>query len=189
MILNLLRYTVFVVFCVACLVALASWLVRTKRVSPFGPLGRTLRNLSERVLRPVEVKVVQLGGRPGSAGWWLVISTAVLGVLLITLAQWFITAFANTESAWRSGPRGVVSLLLITVYRVLVFALIVRVVGSWFGAFRYSWWAGPAYRLTDWIVEPLRRVLPPFGPFDWTPLAAWLVLWVVHALLQRLLFF
>ena len=189
MILNLLRYAVFIIFCAASLVALAAWLLRTKRVSPFGTFGKMLRSLSEPVLRPVEVRIVRMGGRPGSAGWWLVIGAAVVGVLIITLAQWLVTAFASSESAWRSGPRGVVSLLVEVAYRVLVFALIVRVVGSWFGAFRYSRWTSPAYRLTDWIVEPLRRVLPPFGPLDWTPLAAWVLLWIAQALLQRLLFF
>jgi len=189
MVLLLLRYAVFGAFCLACLVAVASWLVRTKRVSPFSALGRVMRRFSDPVLRPVEVRVVGWGGRPGAAEWWLVIGVAVAGALLISFAQWLIGAFWNVESAWHAGPRSLLSLLLDAVYAILVVALIVRVIGSWFGAFRHSRWAGPAYRLTDWIVEPLRRVLPPFGPVDWSPLAAWLALWMVRALIQRLLFF
>jgi len=41
----------------------------------------------------------------------------------------------------------------------------------------------PAYFLTDWLVEPIRRVLPPMGAFDWSPLAAWLVLVVLQRIL------
>jgi len=41
----------------------------------------------------------------------------------------------------------------------------------------------PAYVLTDWVVEPIRRVLPPAGGFDWSPLAAWLALWVLKRVL------
>jgi len=63
----------------------------------------------------------------------------------------------------------------------------VRVIGSWFGAFRYSRWMRPAYALTDWLVEPLRRILPPFGMMDVSPLAAWFVLWVLRQLLLSVL--
>jgi YggT family protein len=41
----------------------------------------------------------------------------------------------------------------------------------------------PAYALTDWLVEPIRRVLPPVGMFDLSPLAAWFVLWAIKLLL------
>src|SRR5439155_526438 len=37
-----LRYVVFAAFAASVLVALASWLVRTRRIPPFGALGRTL---------------------------------------------------------------------------------------------------------------------------------------------------
>jgi YggT family protein len=70
---------------------------------------------------------------------------------------------------------------------VLFIALVVRVLGVWFGAFRYSRWMRPAYALTDWLVEPLRRMLPPFGMFDMSPLVAWLVLWVIQGLLLSLI--
>jgi len=66
---------------------------------------------------------------------------------------------------------------------VLVVALFVRVLGSWFGLFRYARGLRAVYRLTDWVVEPLRRVLPPAAGFDWSPLAAWVVLWLLRQLL------
>jgi uncharacterized protein YggT (Ycf19 family) len=43
------------------------------------------------------------------------------------------------------------------------------------------------YLLTDWLVEPLRRALPPVGMFDLSPLAALLVLWVIERLLLSLI--
>src|SRR2546427_5751893 len=67
------RYGVFSLFVLSALVALASWLVRTRRLSPFGPVGRALRGATEPVLRPVERRLVRLGGNPVHAGWWLVV--------------------------------------------------------------------------------------------------------------------
>src|SRR2546430_14509420 len=78
-----LRYLVFAAFAASVLVALASWLVRTRRISPFGPLGRTLRAASDPLIRPIEARLVRAGGNPVHAGWWLAVAVAVAGALLI----------------------------------------------------------------------------------------------------------
>jgi uncharacterized protein YggT (Ycf19 family) len=63
----------------------------------------------------------------------------------------------------------------------------VRVIAAWFGLFRYSRWVRPAYILTDWIVEPLRRVVQSVGAFDITPLVAWFALWLARMMVHSLL--
>jgi YggT family protein len=179
----LARYAVFGAFMLSVVVAFASWLVRTQRVSPFGPLGRTLRTASDPLIRPVEARLVRHGGNPVHAGWWLVISVAVAGLLLLWLLDWAIQTFFRMAGAARSGPSGLFEFFVITAYNVLFIALLLRVIGSWLGFFRYSRWMRPAYALTDWLVEPIRRLLPPMGAMDWSPLVAWLALWVLKQLL------
>lgn len=178
-----LRYLVFAAFATSVLVALASWLVRTRRISPFGALGRALRSASDPVIRPVETRLVRAGGNPVHAGWWLVVAVAAGGVLLITLWNWLVDTAFSVAAAHSAGPRAAIALAVDVLYGILVVALWVRVVAGWFGYFRYSRWVRPAYALTDWLVEPIRRVLPPAGAFDWSPLAAWLALWVLKRLL------
>jgi YggT family protein len=178
---------VFGLVVLAAFVALGSWLVRTRRVSPFGVLGRTLRTLTDPVLRPVERRLHRMGGNPANAGGWLIVLTAIAGIVLLSLLGWLAQTFYVAEAAANAGPKVTLTLIIFMVYRILVFALIVRVVAAWFGLFRYSKWIRPAYVLTDWIVEPLRRVVPPFGAMDITPLVAWLVLWFLRwVLLQGL---
>ncbi|OGU23702.1 MAG: hypothetical protein A3K13_13980 [Gemmatimonadetes bacterium RIFCSPLOWO2_12_FULL_68_9] len=63
--------------------------------------------------------------------------------------------------------------------QLVLIALIVRVIASWFGAFRFSRWMQPVYFLTDWIIQPLRRIIPPLGMIDITPLVAWFALRIV----------
>src|SRR2546428_9045348 len=100
-----LRYLVFAAFATSVLVALASWLVRTRRISPFGALGRTLRTASDPLIRPIEARLVRAGGNPVHAGWWLVVAVAAAGVLLITLWNWLVdTAYAVT-AAFAAGAR------------------------------------------------------------------------------------
>ena len=178
-----LRYVVFAAFAASALVALASWLVRTRRISPFGALGRTLRSASDPLIRPVETRLVRAGGNPAHAGWWLVVAVAAAGVLLVTLGNWLVETAYGVAGAFSAGPRAAIALAVVVAYKIIVVALVVRVLASWLGFFRYSRWLRPAYALTDWVVEPIRRVLPPTGGLDWSPLAAWLALWVLERLL------
>jgi len=104
-------------------------------------------------------------------------------VLLITLWSWLVDVAYSVAAAYAAGPRAAIALAIDVVYRVLVVALWVRVLAGWFGYFRYARWVRPAYTLTDWLVEPIRRVLPPAAGFDWSPLAAWLALWVLKRVL------
>jgi YggT family protein len=177
------RYVVLGAFVGSALVALASWMVRTRRVSPFGVLGRALRTASDPLIRPVESRLVRSGGNPVHAGWWLVVGVAAAGVVLLTLWNWGVGAAYSVVAAFAGGPRGAIRLLIESAYAVVFIALVARVIASWFGFFRYARWLRPAYALTDWLVEPIRRVLPPMGALDWSPLAAWLVLWVLKQVL------
>jgi YggT family protein len=69
-----------------------------------------------------------------------------------------------------------VKLVIYYAGQLVLLAIIVRVVANWLGAGRYSRWIRPAYFLTDWIIEPLRRVIPPLGMIDLTPIVAWFLL-------------
>ncbi|SRR6059036_2557993 len=180
---ELIRYAVFGVFALSVVVASASWLVRTRRVSPFGALGRTLRGMSDPLIRPVEARLVRSGGNPVNAGWWLVVAVAVVGVVLLSLLDWVVGMIRGMSWAVSGGVRPTLAFAIVTIYRILVAALVIRVIASWFGYFRYTRWLRPAYILTDWLVEPIRRLLPPMGGLDWTPLVAWLALWVLQQLL------
>jgi YggT family protein len=180
---TLARYIVFIAFAASALLASASWLVRTRRISPFGFPGRMLRAVSDPVIRPVETRLVRLGGNPVHAGWWLVVGVAALGVVVLAAWNWTVGVVYSVIAAFSGGPRAVAALVIVLAYRIVVAALVLRVIGSWFGYHRYTRWLRPAYALTDWVVEPLRRVLPPFGALDWSPLAAWLVLMLLERIL------
>jgi YggT family protein len=180
---TLARYVVLAAFAGSALVALASWLVRTRRISPFGAPGRVLRAVSDPLIRPVETRLVRAGGNPVQAGWWLVVGVAAAGVVVLAAWNWVVEVAYGVIGAFSAGPRYATALLIQLAYKVVVAALVVRVLASWFGYHRYTRWLRPAYALTDWVVEPMRRVVPPFGAIDWSPLAAWLVLMVLERIL------
>src|SRR6058998_752250 len=98
------RYTIFGLVALAALIALGSWLVRTRRLSPFGALGRALRALTDPVIRPVERRLVRMGGNPVHAGGWLVVITAVAGIVLLSLTGWLYSTFLIAHAAASAGP-------------------------------------------------------------------------------------
>jgi YggT family protein len=181
-ILNAARLLVGAAFVVGLVVALTHWLVREQKIAAFGGWARFVRGWSDPLLRPIERKLVGAGGNPQHAPWWLVGIVVVGGLLLIELLKWLFGFVLSTVYALDSGPTATLAWVLTLVFSLLKFALLVRVFSSWFGAGRYNSWIRWSYQLTDWLVEPLRRVIPPLGMIDVSPIAAYFVLW----LLQRL---
>jgi len=182
-----LRLAVLVIAGAALLVALGSWAVTTRRISPFSGLARLIRGVSDPVLHPVERWLVTRGRNPRDAPWWLLGLVVVGSILVLTVFQWLWATVSDLIAAGQSGPRSTIRLLVYLGVQLILFALIARVVGAWFGAGRFNRWLRPAYWSTDWIVEPLRRFIPPIGIIDITPLAAWLLLQIVLSILLRLI--
>ena len=179
------RYAVFGLVVVTALVALGSWLLRSRRISPFSALGRMLRSLTEPVIRPVERRIVRMGGNPTYAGGWLIILTAIAGIIVVSLAGWVDATYETARAAASGGPAQTARLIIELAYRILFYALLVRVIAAWFGMHRYSRWIRPAYILTDWLVEPLRRVVPAVSGWDLSPIVAVLILLALRSLLLR----
>jgi YggT family protein len=182
--LTVTRYAVFAIFALSALVAFGSWLVRTRRISPFTPLGRSLRAITDPIVRPVERRLVRMGGNPVNAGWWLVIVVAAGGVIFISLMGWAVDAFPAAASQVAGGPAETLRLIVEIAYKIVFYAILVRVVASWLGYFQYMRWLRPVYMLTDWIVLPMRRIIPPIGMIDLSPFAALLALMALKWLLM-----
>jgi YggT family protein len=180
MLLDIVRWAIVAALVYVGIVALTHWAVRSRKLSPFGAWPRTVRRLSDPVLRPVEQRVIRAGGSPQSAPYWLLAVVVLGGLVLISLVRWSI-GFTYSLGALASAPLRVQLLTLLSwIFTILRFALIVRVIASWFGVSSYSKWMRPIVVLTDWILEPLRRVLPPFGPLDLSPLVAYFILWIAE---------
>lgn len=180
MLLDIVRWTIVVALLYVGIVALTHWAVRSRKLSPFGAWPRTVRRLSDPVLRPVEQRVIRAGGSPQTAPYWLLAVVVLGGLVLISLVRWSI-GFTYSLGSLASAPLRIQLLTLLSwIFTILRFALIVRVIASWFGVSPYAKWMRPIVVLTDWILEPLRRVLPPFGPLDLSPLVAYFILWIAE---------
>jgi len=174
------RFVVILALAYASAVALTHWAVRSRKLTPFGAWPRFMRRVSDPVLQPLERRILRAGGNPQDAPLWLVGIVIVGGLLLLSLVQWLVGFALTLGVLVQSGPRTWARFLVSGLFTLLMAALIVRVIASWFGLFPYRRWMRPVMLLTDWILDPIRRILPPFGMIDFSPLVAWLVLSVVR---------
>ena len=160
----------------------AAYLVRTRRLSPFGPTGRFVRVRVDPLFLPVERRVVRAGGRPATAPWWALAVVIVGGVILLSLLGFVRDQILTAGAALSRGPWGGLVLLVHWTFAVLQIALLVRVLSSWFPGAAHSRWVRWTYPLTDWILRPLRRVIPQIGMIDISPIAAYFLLSIAERL-------
>lgn len=102
------------------------------------------------------------------------------GLGLLALSGWLVRFVFSLFYLGQAGPMGILRQLVSWTFSLLVLAIFVRVIGSWVGGSRYNRWWRPAYTLTDWLVTPIQRHMPPFGMLDLSPLVAYLVLMVLR---------
>ncbi len=74
--------------------------------------------------------------------------------------------------------------LIMTLYS---FAFIARALLSWFRISYYHPLARFLIQITEPMLAPLRRYIPPVGGMDFAPMVALLILWFVERLLQMLI--
>jgi YggT family protein len=165
------------------------WLVRTRRINPFNPLARFFRSTVDPLIAPVERRVLQAGGTPASAPWWALVFVVVGGIVLLALLDYVHGMLAELTAATGGAPGGMIRLFIQWTFLLLRFALIVRIVSSWIRISPYSAWVRWSYGLTEWMLRPLRHIIPPLGTFDLSPLVAWfglsLLEWFALSLLVR----
>jgi YggT family protein len=184
--LDVLRSAYLWVLLAAAGIAAAAWAERTRRVSAFGPVARYARQYADRLIHPIEQRVVRFGGTRTTAPWWWFLAVLILGAGLISLVGFIRSELAMAHYAIGSGTPAIVRLLVGWTFTALQLAVFVRVLMTWIGG------SGSAlgrlcYRMTEWMLAPLRRVIPAVGRVDITPIVAWFGLALLQGFVLRVL--
>ena len=183
-ILRTVLLSIAVVFGAICVL---DWAVRTRKISPFNAVARFCRSTVDPVIAPIERRVVRAGGSPASAALWALVAVVVGGILLLTLLDILRLEVVRSIIASQEGSAGVFHLLVSWTFTILKAAIVVRVISSWLPISPYSPWVRWSYRLSEPILQPLRRVIPVLAGLDITPIVAYILLNILESLLFRLM--
>jgi YggT family protein len=151
-------------------------------LNPFGWSSLTIRRLTDPFVGPVRRALVGFGVDPKFAP----LVTILLAVLLGWFALQLVSSIVNTLAGivFSLQAHAVVPVIgyvlygLVSLYILLIF---IRIIFSW-GTVSYS---NRVMRLlvnaTEPLLGPLRRVVPPLGTFDISPIVAFIILWLFQA--------
>ena len=151
-------------------------------LNPFGWASRTLRRLSDGFVVPVRGALRNVGVDPKFAPLVVILVSILLGYFILQLVGTIATTLDGVISSARTGS--VIAMLgfilygLISIYILLIF---MRIIFSW-GMVSYQ---NRVMRFlvdtTEPLLGPLRRIIPPLGRMDISPLIAFLILWLFQA--------
>ena len=167
--------------------AALDWAARTRRLNPFGGIARFMRTRVDPRLSGVERQVVRAGGQLAATPWWALVAYVVLAALIIAAVDGVIGLVLDAQLAVGRGAIGVLLLVVRWTFAFLRIALIVRVVASWLPRLAHSRWVSWSFGATDWMLRPLRRIVPSLGVMDITPIVAYFALVIVEWLVESVL--
>lgn len=168
-----------------CLCVIALMLLRLivsyANLNPFGWLALNVRRASDPLVNPIRRGLARTGLDPKLAPLGTILITILLGYIALPLSDTALMTLKGIILSMRAGNLGcLVGFLLsglLALYSLMFFTCII-----------FSWWlssVNPVMRfllkITEPILVPLRRHIPPIGMFDISPM----VVLIVLSLFQR----
>ncbi len=166
---SVVRYLVVTVILVITILMILRLIVNYKDMNPFGAFPRNVKRFSDPLVDPVRRWLLFRGFNPKIA--------PLITLLVIILAGWvglsLIEAVLFTaDGVFQSLKSGMIIKLVgyllygfLTVYSLLI---LIRIVLSWMMIYGNRW-TRLVTNATEPILGPFRRLIPPFGGFDFSP--------------------
>lgn len=151
-------------------------------LNPFGSPSITLRRLTDPLVGPVRRALMGFGVDPKYA--------PLVTILIAILLGWFVLQLvanvANTTAGLLlSSQRGAIAAMVgyllygsLALYSLMIF---MRIIFSWVMVSYSNRLMRFLVNTTEPFMGPLRRMVPPVGRFDISPIVAFIILWLFQA--------
>lgn len=154
-------------------------IVEAMDLNPFAWTSRTIRRLTDGLVMPVRRGLRNLTIDPKFAPLVVILIVILLGFFFLQLVGTIATTIAGILIALQSGAIvAVIGFILYGLISLYILLILIRIVFSW-GMVSYS------NRLMRFLVDvtepllgPLRRIIPPLGWMDISPIVAFIILWL-----------
>ena len=153
--------------------------------NPFNWISRTSRRLSDPFIMPVRGGMMRATVDPKFAPLVVILITILLGWFFLALCGEVAGTLGGLILSVKRGDAvsglGFILYGAISIYMLLIF---IRIVFSW-GMLTYR---NRVMRflidVTEPLLGPLRRIIPPLGMMDISPIFAFLILWLLKMAVQ-----
>ena len=151
-------------------------------LNPFSWAARTLRRLTDGFVVPVRGTLRQVGVDPKFAPLVVMLVSILLGYFIWRLVQTVGMTLDGAISSVRTGAvfaaLGYILYGLLSIYSLLIF---VRIIFSWGMVSYHNRIMRFLVDVTEPMLAPLRRMIPPVAMMDISPIVAFLILWLFQA--------
>ena len=150
-------------------------------LNPFSRPVIFVRRLSDPLVNPVRRSLIQFGFGPNLTPLFVILISILLGWFFLQLFESVLLTIAGVIASARSARVvAIVGFLLYGFLSVYMLLITIRIVFSW-GSVSYS---NRVMRFlvnaTEPVMAPMRRIVPPLGVFDISPMIVLLILYMLR---------
>ncbi|MCG6862597.1 MAG: YggT family protein [Chromatiaceae bacterium] len=156
-------------------VVLLRFLLQLVRADFYNPVSQFVVKVTTPVLRPLRQLI------PGYAG--VDLAALVLAWLIKSIELAIVALIVAPQVNSLGAPAWALPELLSLTINIFIFTVLIRVVLSWLNPDPYHPVAGLLDSLTDPVMRPARRLLPPVGGLDLSPVLVMIALVLLKMLL------
>jgi YggT family protein len=148
-------------------------------LNPFAWTSLTIRRLSDPFIGPVRRALVGFGVDPKYSPLVVILLVILLGYFVLQLASEIAVMLAGLIASLQKGALvsalGYILYGLISIYILLIF---MRIIFSWGMVSYTNRIMRYLVNTTEPLLGPLRRIIPPLGMMDISPIVAFFILWL-----------
>ena len=163
------EYLITLIFTLYILAVLLRFLLQSIRADFYNPISQFLVAVTNPVLRPLRRRIPGYGGVDLPSILLLVVLQGTDLCLVALLKTGAIPAISGLLVL-------IVAHLLKMIIYIYVVVIIIQAISSWINPGAYSPITVLMYQLSEPLVRPIRRIIPPAGGIDWSPFIALIAL-------------
>ena len=151
-------------------------------LNPFSRPVLLVRSLTDPFLGPVRRALLGFGFSPNMAPLVTILIVILVGWLTLRLVDDVLTTLNGIVFfAGRGRPIALIGALLYGFLGLYSLLILIRIIFSWGMAGSVNPVMRFLVRATDPLLVPLRRIIPPLGLFDISPIVAFMLIWLFQA--------
>jgi len=172
---NPLVFLVQIIFGLYALVVMLRFLLQIVRADFYNPISQFIVKVTSPVLNPLRKIIPSIAGKDTASVVlaWLVLTIELILTFLI-VGQGMQPLLALLMAI----PK-----LLELIINIFLFSILIQVILSWVSPGNYNPAIGVIHSLTEPLLGPARRVIPPIGGIDLSPMVVMVGLYLLQMLL------
>jgi len=172
---NPLVFLIEIIFGLYALIVLLRFLLQLVKADFFNPLSQFIVKATSPALNPLRRIIPGIGG--------IDVSSLILAWLVITLQLLLIFAINGQGLQLLASIMLAIPELLELTINVFLFGIFILVILSWISPGNYNPAIGVIQSLTEPLLRPARRMIPPISGLDLSPMAVMIGLMLLKMLL------